>query len=66
MNFWEELQRLMPPPCVDRRPFTCRGPLLDCTLILIGKNPARRLGVDWWDYFNVGLNFDYANFHAAI
>ncbi len=65
MNFSEELRRLVPSPCCNRRPFTCRGSLLDCTVIIIGKNPARRLNVDWWGFFGDDLNFDYAAFQTC-
>ena len=47
------LERLMPDDCKNQRPFVCDGfsNPTDCDVLIIGKEPATRLGVDWREQF---------------
>ncbi len=63
---WTELLRrgnVIPDPCFER-PFVCDGfPDASCAVI-IGENPATKMGKDWWDYWDEKKGFDYDHFVA--
>ena len=44
----------------DVRPFVCEGSPLNCTVFLVGSNPATDLGKPFWSHWNVGKGFNKA------
>ena len=40
------------------RPFVCDGSPLECDAFLVGFNPARRMSVDFWDFWSDSYGFD--------
>jgi hypothetical protein len=48
-------------PC-NERPFVCDGLPETCNVIIIGENPATKLNVDWWSFWNDANGFDLAKF----
>ncbi|TDF66048.1 hypothetical protein [Cupriavidus sp. L7L] len=40
------------------RPFVCNGSPLDCTVFLVGLNPATKLKAGFWDFWVPGVGFD--------
>ena len=59
------LRDIIPEDCKNQRPFVCDGfkNPNDCDIIIIGKNPATRLGVSWLKCFwNAQSGFRYEVF----
>ena len=48
-DWTKRLEDVIPSDCVNQRPFACDGfsNPSDCDIIIIGKNPATQLGVNW-------------------
>ncbi len=64
MSLSSELHRLIPDPCFDR-PFVCDGPPESCDVMVIGENPATKMGTDWWSFWDDEKGFDLGKFERA-
>lgn len=42
----------------DLRPFVCAGSPLDCTVFLVGYNPATSMDAEFWECWRSGYGFD--------
>src|SRR5215211_3560107 len=42
----------------DLRPFVCDGSPLDCTVFLVGFNPATSMDADFWAFWRRGYGYD--------
>jgi hypothetical protein len=42
----------------DLRPFVCDGSPLDCSVFLVGLNPATSLDADFWEFWQTDRGFD--------
>jgi hypothetical protein len=60
-----QLHTMLPKPCRDR-PFVCDGLPENCSVIVIGKNPALKLGVDWWTFWDDDSGFDLQKFKSLF
>ena len=62
---WTSILRdVIPDHCKNQRPFVCDGfgNPSDCDIIVIGKNPATPLGVNWRAFWQDTSGFDYISF----
>lgn len=55
-QFSQALMSAIPQPC-HGRPFVCEGSPDQCTVVVIGENPATELNVDWWEYWDESRGF---------
>ena len=55
------LHAALPHPCFDR-PFVCDGRPEACIAIILGENPATRLDIDWWRFWDDDAGFDLKGF----
>ena len=62
INWTEFLKPVIPCPCIDRHPFVCDGFPDDSEVIVIGTNPRKNLGVNWWNFWDNSSVFDYCRF----
>ena len=58
------IHELLPMPCHER-PFVCDGFPEDCTVIVIGENPATELTTDWWSFWSDHKGFDLRKFESV-
>jgi hypothetical protein len=56
-SFERKLRALIGGP-TDLRPFVCDGSPLDCTIFLVGINPATSLEMDFWDFWESNRGYD--------
>ncbi|WP_273432712.1 hypothetical protein [Chitinibacter tainanensis] len=61
LDWTEKLESVIPKPCYQR-PFVCKGLPSDCEVIIIGENPATKLSIDWWSFWNTKTGFDFDAF----
>ncbi|MCO5730058.1 hypothetical protein [Rhizobium sp. SSA_523] len=40
------------------RPFVCEGSPLDCSVFIVGYNPATKLDGDWWRFWTPGHGYE--------
>lgn len=59
-QFHSEIAELMESP--HERPFVCSGSPLDCSVFLVGFNPATRLESSFWSFWNDSHGFDRTKF----
>ena len=62
---WTKLfQDEIPIPCDNQRPFVCNGfrNPSECDVLFINKKPRIQLGVDWWNFWNETLGWEYECF----
>jgi uracil-DNA glycosylase len=45
------------PKLHDARPFMCEGSPLDCTIFIVGFNPATTMYNDFWNYWSKGYGY---------
>jgi len=45
------------PTLLDARPFMCEGSPLDCTIFIVGFNPATTMHSDFWNYWSDGYGY---------
>jgi hypothetical protein len=64
MSLADELHRLIPSPCCDR-PFVCDGLPESCDVVVIGENPATKINVNWWRFWDDKNGFNLAKFERA-
>lgn len=55
--FEEDLKAVIGYP-TTLRPFVCSGSPLDCTVFLVGLNPATSLKAGFWDFWVPGFGFN--------
>ena len=60
-----QLHTMLPKRCFDR-PFVCDGLPENCAVIVIGENPALKLGVDWWTFWDDDSGFDLRRFEKLF
>lgn len=60
-NWTQILKAVIPSPCYER-PFVCDGFPDTSEVLVIGENPATRLTVDWWSFWEDTTGFDYNHF----
>ena len=65
MSLSSELHRLIPDPCFDR-PFVCDGPPESCDVMVIGENPATKMGTDWWSFWDDEKGFRPGQIRAGL
>lgn len=64
-KFRNDLEKRLESLQIDNpRPFICKGSPLDCTVFIIGINPATESN-DFWHYWNDKIGFDYNNWFEA-
>lgn len=64
-RFRNDLERRLESLQIENlRPFICKGSPLDCTVFIIGINPATESS-DFWHYWNDKIGFDYDNWFEA-
>ena len=56
------LQGLIARPCHHYRPFVCEGLPSTAHVLVLGLNPAKRLNVNWWDFWDEHLGFNRLEF----
>jgi hypothetical protein len=56
-EFERELAALIGRP-TDLRPFVCDGSPLDCTVFLVGFNPATSMDADFWEFWRSDRGYD--------
>lgn len=59
-DFERDLAALIGRP-TDLRPFVCDGSPLDCTVFLVGLNPATSLDADFWQFWETDRGYDKAS-----
>ena len=57
--FERELLALIGRP-TDLRPFVCTGSPLECSVFIVGFNPATTITKDFWHFWRPGTGFDKA------
>lgn len=57
--FERDLIALIDKP-TDLRPFVCEGSPLDCSVFLVGLNPATSLAADFWQFWDADRGYDKA------
>jgi hypothetical protein len=62
-SFERELSALIGRP-TDLRPFVCEGSPLDCTVFLVGLNPATSMDADFWEFWKSGQGYDKKRWYA--
>lgn len=55
-EFERQLEALIGRP-TELRPFVCEGSPLECSVFIVGENPATPLSNDWWHYWAPGYGF---------
>ncbi len=60
-----QLHAKIPKPCFDR-PFVCNGLPETCVVMVIGENPALKLRVDWWTFWDDDSGFDLRKFENVF
>jgi len=58
-DFERDFSALIGRP-TDLRPFVCAGSPLDCTVFLVGLNPATSLDADFWQFWETNRGYDKA------
>jgi hypothetical protein len=61
----KQLHTLLPKPCFDR-PFVCDGLPEKCVVMVIGENPAMRLEMNWWTFWDDASGFDFQKFESIF
>ncbi|MCY0095070.1 hypothetical protein [Hoeflea ulvae] len=61
MAEFETYLRTAAPANSGLRPFVCSGSPLECSIALVGYNPATNLEADFWNFWNSARGFDKAN-----
>lgn len=61
-KFSEALRETVPQPCFGR-PFVCDGNPENCSVVVIGENPATKLAVDWWSYWDDSTGFQFTKWN---
>ncbi len=56
-EFESTLRELIGHP-TEQRPFICDGNPLECTVFLVGTNPATEVSKSFWDFWNPDSGFD--------
>lgn len=56
-EFETQLAELIGRPS-DQRPFVCEGSPLDCSVFIVGFNPATTMDADFWSFWRSGSGFD--------
>jgi hypothetical protein len=64
MSLADELRKLIPRPCYDR-PFVCDGLPVSCDVVVIGENPATKMNIDWWHFWDDENGFNLGKFEEA-
>lgn len=59
-SFRDQLSTLLQTP--NERPFVCTGSPLTCSVFLVGFNPATRLEIPFWSFWDNGLGFNRERF----
>lgn len=60
-----QLHNLLPKRCLER-PFVCDGLPENCSVIVIGENPALHLGVNWWTFWKDDSGFNLQKFETKF
>lgn len=55
-EFENQIESLIGRP-TGLRPFVCEGSPLECSVFIVGENPATPLSKDWWYYWRPGYGF---------
>ena len=61
MNLMQQLDNILPRPCISQRPFVCDGFPNESTVLIVGENPGQQMN-DWWSYWNPATGFDRESF----
>lgn len=64
-DFEEGLAPKIGKPALGLRPFVCEGSPLDCTVFIVGLNPATPRSTDFWDFWNTGYGFNKKKWFGA-
>jgi hypothetical protein len=64
MKLSAELRSLIKKPCYAR-PFVSDGLPRSCDVVVIGENPATKMNINWWRFWNDKNGFNLAEFERT-